>query len=359
MRRIHDRNGAQQLVEASIERGSHATTGHAACGYDQQPRIAIGQQGAALGPHSTRPFRFAIQSQRADSAQEWRAKAKKIEALGYDVLLMADHFGPQFGIAPALAVAAEATTTLRMGQLVLQNDLRHPALLAKDVATLDLLSDGRFELGIGAGGSYPPDFDWTGIPFEPAPVRVDRLRESIAVLKGLFSDGPFTYEGRHFRICEYDGMPKPTQKPWPPILIGAGGRRMMELAAREADIIGLLPAMGPTGGDFALDEMTVPGLAQKVEYIRSIAPDRFNAIEFNSLTQVFEVTDSRQAVIDRLSSEWEQDPADWKDSPFLLIGSEESIADDIRSYRETLGFTYFVLRDHMMDSFAPILARLK
>jgi probable F420-dependent oxidoreductase len=312
-----------------------------------------------LGTHAIRPFRFAIQAQRADSALEWREKAKKIEALGYDVLLMADHFGPQYGIAPALAVAAEVTTTLRFGQLVLQNDLRHPALLAKDVATLDLLSDGRFELGIGAGGSYPPDFDWTGIPFDPAPVRVDRLGESIAVLKGLFSDGPFNYEGRHFRICDYDGMPKPVQKPWPPILIGAGGKRMMELAAREADIIGLLPAMGPSGGDFAIDEMTVPGLAKKVELIRTVAPDRFDQIEFNSLTQVFEVTDNRQAVIDRLSSEWEQDPSAWKESPFLLIGSDESIADDIRGYRETLGFTYFVLRDHMVDAFAPILARLK
>jgi len=134
---------------------------------------------------------------------------------------------------------------------------------------------------------------------------------------------------------------------------------MMELAAREADIIGLLPAMGPSGGDFAIDEMTVPGLAKKVELIRTVAPDRFDQIEFNSLTQVFEVTYNRQAVIDRLSSEWEQDPSAWKESPFLLIGSDESIADDIRGYRETLGFTYFVLRDHMVDAFAPILARLK
>jgi probable F420-dependent oxidoreductase len=307
---------------------------------------------------STRPFRFAVQAQRADSAHAWRERARKIEALGYDVLLMADHFGPQFGIAPALAVAAEATSTLRIGQLVLQNDLRHPALLAKDVATLDLLSDGRFELGIGAGGSYPPDFDWIGIPFDPPSVRVDRLGESIAVLKGLFSDGPLTFAGKHYQICDYDGMPKPVQKPWPPILIGAGGRRMLELAAREADIIGLLPAMKPTG-DFEIDELTVPGLAKKLDFIRWVAPERFDAIELNSLTQVFEVTDNRKKTIERLSTEWAQDPADWKESPFLLIGSEDSIADDIRRYREELGFTYFVLRDHMTEAFAPILAKLK
>lgn len=312
-----------------------------------------------LENHRANPFRFGVQIQGADSAHAWREKARKAEALGFDVLLMADHFGPQFGIGPALAVAAESTTTLRIGQLVLQNDLRHPALLAKDVATLDLLSDGRFELGIGAGGSYPPDFDWTGIQFDPAPVRVARLAETISVLKGLFGEGPFSFDGRFFRISGYDGMPKPLQKPWPPILIGAGGRRMLELAAREADIIGLLPAMGPYGGDFALDEMTVPGLARKVEFIRSVAPDRFESIEFNSLTQVLEVTDNRKASIDRLSTEWEQDPDSWQESPFMLIGSAASIADDIRGYRESLGFTYFVLRDHMMDAFAPILARLK
>jgi probable F420-dependent oxidoreductase len=333
---------------------------HTECGYDRESirRWSVAQGEPVSLPQSSRPFRFAVQAQRADSARAWREKAKKIEALGYDVLLMADHFGPQFGIAPALAVAAEATTTLRIGQLVLQNDLRHPALLAKDVATLDLLSDGRFELGIGAGGSYPPDFDWTGITFDPPAVRVDRLGESIAVLKGLFSDGPLTFEGKYFRICEYDGMPKPVQKPWPPFLIGAGGRRMLELAAREAGIIGLLPSMKSTG-EFEMDELTVPGLAKKIDFIRSVAPGRFDAIEFNSLTQVFEVTDNRQATIDRLSAEWEQDSANWNESPFLLIGSEDSIADDIRRYREELGFTYFVLRDHMMDAFAPILAKLK
>jgi probable F420-dependent oxidoreductase len=272
---------------------------------------------------------------------------------------MADHFGPQLSISPALAVAAEVTTTLRIGQLVLQNDLRHPALLAKDAATLDLLSAGRFELGIGAGGSYPPDFDWTGIPFDSARVRVERLAESIVILKGLFNEGRYSFEGTYFKIADYDGMPKPVQKPWPPILIGAGGPKMMALAAHEADIIGLLPAMGPTGSDFALEEMSVAGLARKVEFIKSTAPERFDAIEFNSLTQVLEVTDDRAEAIKRLSTEWEQDPDNWLESPFLLVGSASSIADDIRRYREQLGFTYFVLRDRMMDDFAPILAALK
>ena len=310
-------------------------------------------------PQSSRPLRFATQGQRAESAAEWKEKARKAEALGFDTLLMADHFGPQLSIAPALAVAAEATTSLRFGQLVLQNDLYHPAMLAKETATLDLLSGGRMELGIGAGGSYPPDFGWTGIPFNPAKARVERLAESLRVLKGLFHDGPFSFEGKHFKITDYDGLPKPVQKPHPPILIGAGGRRMMELAAREADIIGLLPSMGSGGADFALSEMTVPGLAAKVDFIRQTAPDRFESIEFNSLTQVLRVTDDRQTAIAELSTEWEQDPNEWQESPFLLVGSVDSIADDIRRYRETLGFTYFVLRDFMMDDFAPILAKLK
>jgi probable F420-dependent oxidoreductase len=310
-------------------------------------------------PQSSRPFRFAIQGQGAATAAEWRDKARKVEALGYDTLLMADHFGPQLSIAPALAVAAEATSTLRIGQLVLQNDLYHPAMLAKETATLDLLSGGRMELGIGAGGSYPPDFDWTGIPFNPPKARVERLAETVLVLKGLFRDEPLTFVGKHFTITDYDGRPKPIQKPHPPILIGAGGKRMMRLAAHEADIIGLLPAMGSGGGDFGLSETTVPGLAAKIDFIRQVAPERFDGIEFNSLTQVLKVTDNRRAAIEELSTEWKQNPDEWQESPFLLIGSADSVADDIRGYRESLGFTYFVLRDFMMDDFAPILSKVK
>ena len=310
-------------------------------------------------PHSSRPFRFGIQGQRATSAAEWKEKARKAEALGYDVLLMADHFGPQLSIGPALAVAAETTTNLRIGQLVLQSDLYHPAVLAKETATLDLLSGGRMELGLGAGGSYPPDYEWTGIPFNAPGARIERLRESVAVLKGLFAENPFSFSGNYFTINNFDGQPKPLQNPHPPILIGAGGKRMLELAAREADIVAPLPAMGPGGGDFSLAEMSVAAVEQKIDFIRQVAPDRFDQIELNSLTDVLNVTDNRQAAIESLSEEWEQDPRNWQESPFLLIGSVDKIADDIREYREVLGFTYFVLRDYMMDDFAPILARLK
>src|SRR5687768_3349047 len=160
-------------------------------------------------PQSGRPLRVAVQGQRAATAAAWKETARKAEALGFDTLLMADHFGPQLSIAPALAVAAEATTSLRIGQLVLQNDLYHPAMLAKETATLDLLSGGRMELGIGACGSYPPDFEWTGIPFNPAKARVERLAETLQVLKGLFRDGPFNFDGKHFKVTDYDGQPKP------------------------------------------------------------------------------------------------------------------------------------------------------
>lgn len=306
-----------------------------------------------------RPFRFSVQIQGAATGEAWKERARKAEALGYDVLHMADHFGAQFGIFPALAAAAEVTTTLRLGQLVLQNDLRHPALLAKDVATLDVLSNGRAELGLGAGGSYPPDFDWTGIPFDSAATRVARLEETVTVLKGLFADGQFSHSGDFFTIRDYDGLPKPVQKPHPPILIGAGGSRMIHLAAREADIIGLLPSMGPTGADFAVEEMTVPGLRAKVDRIREIAPDRFDHLEFNSLTQVLEITDSPEHVLSRLKEDWQPDNPVWEPSPFVLVGSVESIADDIHGYRETIGFTYFTLRESMMEAFAPVIARLK
>ncbi len=204
-----------------------------------------------------------------------------------------------------------------------------------------------------------PDFDWTGIQFDPGPKRVSRLIETVEVLKGLFGEGPFSHAGEFFTITEYDAMPKPVQKPHPPFLIGAGGKRMIHLAAKEADIIGLLPSMGSGGADFAVDEMTVPGLRAKVDLVREIAPERFDQIEFNSLTQVLEITDDPAAVLARLKEDWMPEEPEWKPSPFVLVGSVESIADDIRGYAETLGFTYFTLRDNMLEAFAPVIARLK
>ena len=197
-------------------------------------------------PVSRRPFRFGVQINRADSANDWKEKARKAEALGYDVLTIADHFGDRFAYAPALATAAAATSTIRLGTLVLQNPFRHPALHAMEAATLDVLSDGRFELGLGAGGSLMSDFERTGMRFDPPGVRAGELEESVHVITALLGGETLTFHGKHYQFTGFELFPKPVQSHLP-LLIGAGGPRMLRLAAREADIVERLAADASAG----------------------------------------------------------------------------------------------------------------
>lgn len=305
-----------------------------------------------------KPFRFGVQITRARSADEWRAQARRAEELGFDVFLMADHFGGQMAIAPALAVAAEATSTIRIGTLVYQNDLRHPALLGMETATLDVLSGGRFELGIGAGGSYPPEFNWVGIPLDPPVTRVDRLAETLPALKRIWASEEFSSSGRFFSFENYTGNPKPAQEPHPPILIGAGGKRMLRLAAEHADIVALLPAMLPDGG---FDEaISMEAFAAKAAYVREHAGDRADAIEFNMLVQMFGVTDDRAAEVERRAAEVGMEPGDraWFESPMVYIGSVEEIVERMIEVRERTGISYFAIFEPVMEAFAPVVTAL-
>ncbi len=306
-----------------------------------------------------RPFRFGVQISRAESSAQWQEKARRAEGLGYDILLIPDHLGGQLAIGPALAVAANVTTTLRIGTLVWQNDLRHPALVAQEAATLDLLSDGRFEFGIGAGGSFPPDYEWTGIPFDPPGTRVRRLEESLRVIKGLFGAEPVTFNGEYYVITGYDGLPKPVQRPHPPIFIGGGGPRMLALAAREANIVGLLPAMLAAGGQFQIEQSTTAAVADQIETIRQAAGARFAELELNILLQRLIVTDDARRASEELSREWTPlTPAQILDTPSLLIGTLDAIAESVRQRRERLGISYIVVFERDMEAFAPVVARL-
>lgn len=306
----------------------------------------------------TRPFRFGVQISETRAHVAWIKQAKRAEALGYDILVMPDHVGDQFAIGPALAVVAGATTTLRIGTLVVQNDLRHPALVAMDAATLDVLSDGRFELGLGAGGSWMPDYERTGIAFDPPGVRVARLAEALQVMKGLFADDPLTFLGRHYTITDLEGFPKPVQRPHPPIMIGGGGPRMLSLAAQEADIISIFPSLLPAGGNFKEDESTTEAVARKIELIRGVAGERFERIGFNVLVQAVVVADDREAAIAKLSEEWGEAADGWLDSPHVYVGNVEQIAEQLQRYRDTLGISYFVVFERHMQAFAPVVARL-
>jgi probable F420-dependent oxidoreductase len=306
-----------------------------------------------------RPFRFGVQIAAAESRRHWQEKARTAEGLGYDVLQIPDHFGGQFAVGPALAVAAAATARLRIGTLVLQNDLRHPALLAKEAATLDVLSDGRFELGIGAGGSFPPDFAWTGIPFDPPATRVGRLEESLQITKAIFGQNPVTFAGHYYTITGYDGLPKPVQRPHPPIFVGAGGPRMLSLAAREADIIGLLPTMLPAGGQFRMEQCTSSAVAAQIDLIRRAAPERFPQLEFNILLQRLILTDDTRRAGEDLSREWTPlTPTEILDTPSLLIGTIDTIVERLQERRERLGISYVVVFERDMEAFAPVVARL-
>src|SRR5947209_9566129 len=228
-----------------------------------------------------RQFRFGAQVADAKPGQAWAELARKLEDGGYSTLFVPDHFDDQVAPLPAMTWAAAATSELRVGSLVFDNDFKHPVVLAKEAATLDVLSEGRLELGIGAGWMHT-DYETSGIPFDSAGVRVDRLEESLAVIKGLMTGEPFSFEGTHYKISNLAGTPKPVQQPHPPILIGAGAKRMLSIAAREADIVSVnfdlsAGAVGPDVVTTGTAELT----RQKIELIREAAGDRFDDIELS------------------------------------------------------------------------------
>ncbi len=228
-------------------------------------------------------------------------------------------------------------------------------MLAMEAATLDVLSGGRFEIGIGAGGSFPQEFEWTGIPFNPPRARVSRLEESVHVIKGAAGPDAFSFAGLHYTITGYQGMPKPVQSHMP-LLIAGGGKRMLTLAAREADIVGVLPRM--VKGGFAEGEDGVDAFRRKVDFVRSQAGDRADHLEFNILIQMLSVTEDRNRELERLTAEHGIDDPTWFDSPMVYVGSVEEICDRLRMVRELVGASYFVVFEPAMEDFAPIVQAL-
>ena len=305
-----------------------------------------------------RRFRFGVQAHLAADGPGWTDLAKRAEALGYSTFLVMDHFGDQLGPIPAMTAAAAATAELRVGSLVFDNDYRHPVCLAKDIATVDLLSGGRVEFGLGAGW-MTSDYEESGIPLDPAPVRIDRMEEAVAIVKGLWSPGPLSHQGEHYRISDLDGTPKPVQQPHPPILIGGGGPRMLGIAARQADIVGINPNMrtGAISSEAARDA-TAAVLDGKLDQVRQSAGDRFDDLELNIFSFAVVVTDDRQSVSEFVAGRFGLPPSDIEAMPYVLIGNPEEIADDLRSYRERWGTSYFTVMADAMEPFAPVVAEL-
>lgn len=295
---------------------------------------------------------------KANSGTEWRELATKTEDLGYDVLVMPDHYGNQLGVIPALAAAASVTTNLRVGSLVFANDFRHPALLAKDMATIDLLSDGRLEFGLGAGW-MDSDYATTGVPHDRAGIRIERMIESVEVIKGLWAEGAFNYSGDHYTINELDGLPKPVQDGGPPVLMGGGGKRMLSTAARVADIVGVNPNVGEgTIGPEAIKSMSAEATEEKLSWVRSAAGDRFDDIEISILKFVVMVTDDQATVAEKVGAGMGMDADTIIASPHTMVGSAEQIIDELVEQRERWQGSYVTVQSDSIDAFAPVVAQL-
>ena len=273
---------------------------------------------------------------------------------------IAEPFGHQLAPLTALATVAAATKRIRVGSLVLCNDYRHPVLLAKEVATLDLLSDGRFEMGLGAGFSRP-EYEAAGLPYDPPGVRVDRFAEALQVLKGVFGATPFTFAGRFYTVKQLEAFPKPVQQPYPTILVGAGGRRMLGIAAREASIIGLQTASLGTGRRTADPSgLLAETIAEKIGWVRQEAGARFDHIELSIVSSVV-IAEHRREAAQRLVGErgWDGLSVDRVfEMPAIFIGSVDQIVDEMQARRERYGISYFVVGDRSLDLAAPIVARL-
>lgn len=304
-----------------------------------------------------RPFRFAAQLSKATSAREWREAARKAEDLGYSTLSMPDHFGDQLAPVPAMMAAADATTTLRIATLVFDNDYKHPLVLAKEAATLDLLSDGRLELGLGAGWMRT-DYEQSGIAYDPPATRVDRFEEAVSVIKGLMAPGPFSFSGKHYTIEGHDGLPKPLQEPHPPIIIGGGGRRVLSIAGREADIVSINPNLRAGLGGAETAPNTVPAMTtKKIGWIREAAGERFDQIELNALIGFCVVTDNPAVLAESMAPVFGVAPADVLHVPVCLIGSLDQMVEELQWRREEWGLSYIGF-EGPWEELAPLVARL-
>ena len=310
-----------------------------------------------------RPFRFGLNTFGTESLAAWKDLAAKAEDQGYSTLTLADHtFSPLAPLA-SLALLAAFTSRIRIGTFVLGNDFWHPTILAREASTIDLLSEGRLELGIGTGWRKS-DYTERGMPFDSPGVRIERLEESVRLLKQLFSGAPVTHAGKYYTTENLVSKPMPVQGPHPPILIGGGAPRMLALAAREADIVSLnLKTTSDGGLDFS--SLTAEATQQKVGWVREAAGERFEQLELNNPVLQVTVTESREAAAADFLKGWgplgeSVSPAQLLGSPHVLIGSVEQIVDDLQMRREQFGLSYITILGGARnpDAFAPVVARL-
>lgn len=305
-----------------------------------------------------RPFRFALTIGDSRDRSSFVDTIRRAEDVGFDVLAGVDHIGPPLGIVPMLAAAAEISR-LRISSMVVANDYRHPVLLARDAATIDVLSEGRFELGIGTGW-IESQYASAGIPYDRPRLRVDRLEEAIAVIKGCWGDQHFKFNGKHYQVDLIESLPTPYQQPHPPLLIAGAGPRMLRLAGKEADVVGITLTHGHTGFDTLAPAMATSGdrIADQLSWVREGAGDRFPAIELSAmvhhLVTASNVDDLALSIADSSGATKGQ----VLDSPHLLLGPPARMIETLIARRERLGLSYVVFRGVHLEDVAPVVAQL-
>jgi probable F420-dependent oxidoreductase len=313
-----------------------------------------------------RPFRFGVHTSDAKTGDDWAGAARRYETLGFSTLLLRDHFDQQLAPIVAMTAAACATQTLRVGCLVFANDYRHPLVLAKELTTLDRLSGGRVEIGLGAGW-MASDYLQAGISFDAPRDRVSRLEEAVRVMKAFFAGDPVDFAGHYYTVAKDEMYPPTVQQPRPPILLVAGGPRMTRFAAAEADIVAINPATksNEAWAEQNLADASADAVDRKLKTIREAAGDRYQDIELQIVVPFVVPTDDRdataRAIADSLPSD---DPSldlsaeTVLASPYVLIGTEDQICDTLVERRERWGLSYYVFNDDSIDAVAPIVARL-
>ena len=317
-----------------------------------------------MGMAEHRKFRFATTSFEL-TREGVLERARMSESLGYDTFAVADHLYENLGPFPTLMLVAEQTG-LRLATCVLCNDFRHPVLMAKDAATVDVLSGGRFELGLGAG-YQPPEYQMAGIAFDRGRERFDRLAEAVQIVKLAFGGQTFSFDGAYYQIQDYTAYPRPVQAPLP-LMLGGGGRRLLSLAAAEADIVSVLPAAAP-GGFLRATQLTMRSLADKIAVLREAAGDRWAAIETDILIFDVTVTGNRRAAaaayladlgerLGQFTVDGEVTVDDLLDSPYLLFGTVDQITQQVQQIREMTGVSHLGIFPHCMEAFAPIMGQL-
>ena len=302
-----------------------------------------------------RPFRFGAQVRAAATAGDWADLARWLEDVGVSTMTRADHFDEGLDPFVALTAAANATTTLRVGTMVLANDFRHPVVTARSAAALDLLSAGRLELGLGAGWK-PEDYDGAGIRLDRPGERIERLAEACTVIRSLLDTGAAHHDGQHYRV-HLDAQPLPAGRI--PLVVGGGGPRMLRLAGRVADTVALnvnlrSGALGAAAGADGTFERTV----EKLGWVREGAGDRFAELELQARVHFAAVTDERDAVAAALADGFGLTVAEALRTPHALVGTVDQICDQLVRQRDELGISYLGLSVDAVEDLAPVIARL-